>query len=1246
MLHIYRALITVLIAAMAVPFLSAQDTITVRTLTFQDTTKRSGTWLFPPPQSYEKILMEYTLKCDAATQQDRFPCGEWDYLTYTVLTDSTGQYDSTSRSQVNFVVNGSTPTSYSYSTTPVPQRYRIRETSVNRVGGGDTWADIASGGTGTDAIIRTTGSRARYLYKASELTAAGLAAGPITGIRIRALDSVNNVETFTVRLGQTTENTITNLYDVTGLTTVVRRSILLDDGNNDLPFHSTFTWDGTSNIIVELSCFGASANGRLNAGPAGGVGLQDDESRYAYEFKRGDVIEIPNDIGSKIDKEITVVFWSYGDPAVLPANHNVLEAFDAQDRRVLNIHLPWSNGNVYWDAGRDVNNGALDRLEKAASAVQTEGRWNHWAFVKDRNGNMFVYVNGELFHSGNGKTRPMSGITRFMLGAGKAGAYPGMLDEVQIWNKALDQSTITTWMKRRVTDLHTDYNNLIAYYNAENDANAMTAFDNSLSAYHAAKVGVPTRVDLFPDHRGYTARTAAGRPFISLENGPANTVVLYSETTQPRVYRHDAVDHPTRPIDTLTVQQAGWLPVIDEDGLVVDSFQVAATVTIQRKDMLWYDPVVDFEIGRFITPYGIGLDLGPNGFKWVYDVTEYAPLLRNNVTLRAGNQQELIDLTFKFIKGTPPRDVLQIKQLWSDRNAEFTNISNGNKLKPVDVKTHSGANYFTVKAISSGHRFDNPTNCAEFCKRNHYIDVAGKRAHTWLLWTECGDNPVYPQGGTWLIDRAGWCPGAPVDEYVHDITPLVTPGATATIDYGVETQGLDDTYGVWDVTGQLFGYGPAKRTLDLAIDDVIRPSTWEFYQRLNPICGNPRIVIRNLGSTTVTSATIECYTVGSAPKTYEWTGSLKFMETDTVDLPIPEWNAEITTNNGRRWVTFTTRITKVNSTNDTYEGNNSINRVVPLPDVYYSDLQIVLRTNNFAAQQYEWTLKKADGTVIQSESGLADNTTYEYDFTLEDGCYDFELVNKEGYGLDFWFLRDQLGTGSLQFKSGGKVIKNFTADFGNRAWIQFSVAPKPTIQTDADTLYFIAASPIPVERTLTISSTTSAPLTIDSVSVFALSGHYSVKSTSRPLPATLAQGETMTVVVVYNRPDVGKSNGTLRLYSNDERDPLRLIRLVGEITTTSVDEESMSDVMEVGVIPNPVTSHADIVVSMIDPTSVEQVTIQVVDVLGSLKAEIHDGRLDGHEARFAVPIGLPSGHYRVVVRTASGMLSVPFVVTH
>src|SRR5687768_694333 len=77
-----------------------------------------------------------------------------------------------------------------------------------------------------------------------------------------------------------------------------------------------------------------------------------------------------------------------------------------------------------------------------------------------------------------------------------------------------------------------------------------------------------------------------------------------------------------------------------------------------------YKDSLRYELGRYITPYGIGLDFG-TGRTWVYDVTDFRPLLTGDVHLSAGNWQELLDMKFMFVEGTPPRDVLDIKNIWN-----------------------------------------------------------------------------------------------------------------------------------------------------------------------------------------------------------------------------------------------------------------------------------------------------------------------------------------------------------------------------------------------------------------------------------------------------------------------------------------------------------------------------------------------------------------------------------------------------
>ena len=77
------------------------DTVVVQTFSLSDPAPASvyrGTFQFPPAtEEFQKILMSYTLKCDPSTRRDGFDCGEWDYLTYTFLTDSAGVNDSTFR---------------------------------------------------------------------------------------------------------------------------------------------------------------------------------------------------------------------------------------------------------------------------------------------------------------------------------------------------------------------------------------------------------------------------------------------------------------------------------------------------------------------------------------------------------------------------------------------------------------------------------------------------------------------------------------------------------------------------------------------------------------------------------------------------------------------------------------------------------------------------------------------------------------------------------------------------------------------------------------------------------------------------------------------------------------------------------------------------------------------------------------------------------------------------------------------
>ncbi len=97
-------------------------------------------------------------------------------------------------------------------------------------------------------------------------------------------------------------------------------------------------------------------------------------------FQGSDYLELPAAAFANVDSSLTIAFRVRG-AAGQPRNDNILEAGD-RGGRLVNIHLPWGTGEVYWDAGGRLS-GNTNRISKAAEAAEFKGRWNDWTFVKD-----------------------------------------------------------------------------------------------------------------------------------------------------------------------------------------------------------------------------------------------------------------------------------------------------------------------------------------------------------------------------------------------------------------------------------------------------------------------------------------------------------------------------------------------------------------------------------------------------------------------------------------------------------------------------------------------------------------------------------------------------------------------------------------------------------------------------------------------------------------------------------------------
>lgn len=659
---------------------------------------------------------------------------------------------------------------------------------------------------------------------------------------------------------------------------------------------------------------------------------------------------------------------------------------------------------------------------------------------------------------------------------------------------------------------------------------------------------------------------------------------------------------------------------------------------------VWEDSASHWEIGRFITPYGINLDLGPEGFTWVFDVTDYAPVLRDVKRVTAGNSQELLDMKFVFIKGTPPRDPLSVTRLWNAGSPSYERIVRDSDLAPIQVPLNPDAAMFAIHTRPQGGNFnggDNTDNCAEFCDREHWLTIDGTERFRWNVWKTCGRNPVYPQGGTWVFDRAGWCPGAIVNTQRHELTPHVTPGETITIDYGIENPPQFVPYGHWVFWADLVAYGPPNHSLDVSLEAILAPSNVGLYGRMNPICSSPAVRIRNTGSETLTSLTIEYGIDGSPMESYTWTGSLGFLEEADVQLPalpMEQWESGATT--------LSARVRDPNGSADQYARNDFAESTFELPPVHPRQLEIRLKTNKQAADQYEWELLTADGTKIHGESNLSDDTEYVYPVDLPLGCYTFRLVNRLGFGLDFFAVRPSLGTGSLRFTSGPAVLKQFDPDFGSEVFYQFRVGNLPTMQRSVDTLRFGRVKPgSEVVRSVTITPANALGIEIENVLILSGASAFTIESIEPSLgpgPVVLQEGESMTISVRFKPNAERDFNSRIVIQGNDFRGSAQYVYLAGTgDASVSVDDEPVAGAagLSLRIVPSAVTERGTIIFNT-GAERKEHVTLRLVDVTGREVATLLDESASAGERKVALATqGIAPGTYFVVLRAGDRMVA-------
>ena len=480
-------------------------------------------------------------------------------------------------------------------------------------------------------------------------------------------------------------------------------------------------------------------------------------------------------------------------------------------------------------------------------------------------------------------------------------------------------------------------------------------------------------------------------------------------------------------------------------------------------DTAFNEIIENYELARVITPYGSSLANNWE-FTTTFDITDFVQILRDSVEIRCHysgwSSGFSATLDFEFIEGTPARDVVKVENIYSGGYNYTTSADfEANNLIPKKFLIDQNSTGAMVKMATTGHGFDNNQSAAEFKPINYFVKIDGTQTHTQYNWdANCGENPIYPQGGTWIYDRANWCPGTRAQAFDHEITPHITSGDSVEVNIDFQSYSWSGTQTPsYIIECQLFQYEDPNFVNSAEIIDIIKPSLKDEYSRKNPICGNPLIKIRNYGSAPLTTLEIEYKVVGGSVHTYNWSGNLAFLETEEVELPnLNNWSGAANI--------FEVTLKNPNGQTDDYDANNSMQSEFEMVPEYPETFALWVQTNagviNTLTQESEtsWDFYDANGTSVFTSGSLVSNTQFRDTLSFTPGCYTFVMEDTDEDGLDFWANSD--GGGMVRFREiGASWLKSFNADFGTNIIHQFTIGGSQSTNQESNNGWKVFPNP-------------------------------------------------------------------------------------------------------------------------------------------------------------------------------------------
>ena len=489
------------------------------------------------------------------------------------------------------------------------------------------------------------------------------------------------------------------------------------------------------------------------------------------------------------------------------------------------------------------------------------------------------------------------------------------------------------------------------------------------------------------------------------------------------------------------------------DSLPTAHWDYRDNINIQRLGGTKGD-TLNFEIGRMLTPYGSIFSKGWD-FTWSVDVTDFSMLLRDSVEIEyvhTGYEPKTVGwaLTIDFEITYGPQHIipLNVEQMWRGSY----NYGNPEKpiekeLTPTSYKVFEDSKLSRLRIQHTGHGMDRPKGCSEFCSRWRKIKFDESVVQRKDLWKECADNPLYPQGGTWIFDRALWCPGDLQEPDIIDVKPTESAHT-----FSIEMEPYTATENIQakeDISAYLIQYSAPVNKYDVEVESIIVPNKRPIYLRSNPRIKDAKIIVRNLGSENLQSLIIKYGTEGFEQKKYNWTGNIPYYGTSEITLP-GIINFEGMEN------AFTVECLKPNGKKDAWKFDNTKSSKFEAPKVLPEELIVHFKTNSNPADNDLYIINSTSDTLYQKRAEeLLKDTVYIDTLHLPKSSYEMCMTDTAGNGLEFWFMRKQ-GYGYIRlYDAQGKLIHKFESDCGNGEMLAFNTTPDFTADTSSNLYDFI-----------------------------------------------------------------------------------------------------------------------------------------------------------------------------------------------